>query len=102
MDFLILVYPGKYLVYRKGRGSFFYFRGAINPARDLGPRIFLSFILGAEAFTEYESFWWIPIIGPLLGGVISSIVYFFFIEAHWSVSNADNVSVDTEKDEAAL
>ena len=81
-----------------------YFRGAINPARDLGPRIFLSFIVGSKPFSEYESFWWIPIVGPLLGGIISSIIYFFFIEAHWPHTNPDNTAVPvcTDKDEAAL
>ena len=83
------------------------FRGAINPARDLGPRIFLSFLLGAEPFFTNESFWWIPIVGPLLGGIISSIVYFTFIEAHWPVTNLNSACPDvpivyTEKDEAEL
>ena len=60
-----------------------YLRGAINPARDFGPRIFLSMALGSEAFSLYESFWWIPVVGPLVGGAISSIVYFLFISIHW-------------------
>jgi glycerol uptake facilitator protein len=77
---------------------------AKNPARDLGPRIFLSFILGSEPFLTNESFWWIPIVGPLLGGIISSIVYFTFIEAHWPVANLNSLSpdVNTKKDEAEL
>ena len=102
LGFLIPVYLGKYSNQLKIFSA--YFRGAINPARDLGPRIFLSFILGAEPFLTNESFWWIPIVGPLLGGIISSIVYFTFIEAHWPVANLDSLSpdVNTKKDEAEL
>jgi glycerol uptake facilitator protein len=57
---------------------------AINPARDLGPRIFTwlagwgstSFPGNGAWFTNY---WWIPIVGPLVGGVVGVLVYDFFI-----------------------
>ncbi|WP_372498347.1 MIP/aquaporin family protein [Streptomyces marispadix] len=53
---------------------------AINPARDLGPRLFTFFEgWGAIAFPGnfdwFSSYWWIPIIGPLIGGVIGAMVY---------------------------
>ncbi|MEU6808030.1 MIP/aquaporin family protein [Streptomyces sp. NPDC046831] len=58
---------------------------AINPARDFGPRLF-TWVAGwgelafpgslAGAFSDY---WWIPIVGPLVGGVIGVLVYDLFI-----------------------
>lgn len=58
---------------------------AINPARDLGPRL-LTWAAGWQdlampgslsgAFSDY---WWIPIVGPLIGGVIGVLLYDLFI-----------------------
>lgn len=53
---------------------------AINPARDFGPRLFTFFEgWGAIAFPGkfdwFSSYWWIPIAGPLIGGVIGVLIY---------------------------
>jgi glycerol uptake facilitator protein len=48
---------------------------AINPARDLGPRI-VHFILPIK--NKRDSNWgysWIPVVGPVIGGVIAALVY---------------------------
>ena len=48
---------------------------AINPARDLGPRI-MHFILPIK--NKRDSDWgysWIPVIGPIIGAVIAGLVY---------------------------
>ena len=48
---------------------------AINPARDLGPRI-VHFILPIK--NKGGSGWaysWIPIVGPIIGGVLAALVY---------------------------
>jgi len=49
---------------------------AINPARDFGPRLF-TFLAGwgSEVFRAGNSWWWVPIAGPLVGGVIGGFVY---------------------------
>ena len=48
----------------------------INPARDLGPRIFCFFAgWGSAAFPSPESYWWVPIVGPLMGGVVGGATY---------------------------
>ncbi|MFJ8596907.1 MIP/aquaporin family protein [Streptomyces sp. NPDC093598] len=58
---------------------------AINPARDFGPRLF-TWMAGWQdlAFPgslsgAFSSYWWIPIVGPLVGGVIGVLVYDLFI-----------------------
>jgi glycerol uptake facilitator protein len=49
---------------------------AINPARDLGPRIAYSFILPIK--NKRDGNWgysWIPVLGPLVGGAIAALLY---------------------------
>ncbi len=53
---------------------------AINPARDFGPRLFTYFegwssIALPGTFDWFSNYWWIPIAGPLAGGVIGMFVY---------------------------
>ncbi|XP_050987568.1 aquaporin-10a [Labeo rohita] len=56
---------------------------AINPARDLGPRLFtLTAGWGTEVFTCYDYFFWIPLVAPMVGGVMGSIIYLVFIQWH--------------------
>ena len=64
--------------------SFGYNAGyAINPARDLGPRLF-TFIAGwgREVFTANGGWWWVPLVGPCVGGVVGGFVYDAFIGRH--------------------
>jgi glycerol uptake facilitator protein len=57
---------------------------AINPARDLGPRL-LTWIEGwgkvavPGDYGNVNSYMWIPIVGPLVGAAIGAVVYDFFI-----------------------
>jgi glycerol uptake facilitator protein len=58
---------------------------AINPARDFGPRLF-AFIAGwgKEAlpgnYGNVNDYFWIPIVGPLIGAVLASLLYDFAIQ----------------------
>ncbi|XP_072250367.1 aquaporin-10a [Leuresthes tenuis] len=56
---------------------------AINPARDLGPRLFtLTAGYGIEVF-KCSSYWfWVPIVAPLVGGLLGSVLYVILIEWH--------------------
>ncbi|XP_029577306.1 aquaporin-9-like [Salmo trutta] len=55
----------------------------INPARDLGPRLFTAVAgWGMEVFRAGGCWWWIPVAGPMVGGVVGAAVYFLFIEVH--------------------
>ena len=48
----------------------------INPARDFGPRLFCFFSgWGAQALPGPGNYWWVPIAGPLLGGVAGGGLY---------------------------
>ena len=54
---------------------------AINPARDLGPRL-AAWVSGwSSAFNDQRGdfYAWVPIIGPFLGGIVGAYVYDFFI-----------------------
>lgn len=51
---------------------------AINPARDLGPRI-AHFLLPIHGKGESEwSYAWIPVLGPIMGGSLGTIFYQIF------------------------
>jgi MIP family channel proteins len=53
---------------------------AINPARDFGPRLFTAVAgWGGEVFTAGSNWWWVPIAGPLVGGVIGGWAYDAFV-----------------------
>ncbi|MBB5234059.1 MIP/aquaporin family protein [Deinococcus budaensis] len=51
---------------------------AINPARDLGPRLF-SLVAGFQNTGFSNGVWLVPVIGPLVGGVLGAFIYDFFI-----------------------
>jgi glycerol uptake facilitator protein len=50
---------------------------AINPARDLGPRLasFLTGYGGAWRDQTGYLYWWIPIVAPIIGGVLGAGLY---------------------------
>jgi glycerol uptake facilitator protein len=49
---------------------------AINPARDLGPRLFVTLAgFKNNGLTDGSMVFWVPIVGPLLGGLVGSAAY---------------------------
>jgi MIP family channel proteins len=49
---------------------------AINPARDFGPRLFTALGgWGGEVFRANDRWWWVPIVGPVVGGVLGGFIY---------------------------
>src|SRR5207302_4144316 len=47
---------------------------AINPARDLGPRLFtLAAGFRNTGFASHA--FWVPIVGPLAGGLLGALIY---------------------------
>jgi glycerol uptake facilitator protein len=61
---------------------------AINPARDFGPRLF-AYVAGwgkvalpgtyDQAGLAFSNYFWIPIVGPLIGGTVGLLIYDLFI-----------------------
>ncbi len=62
--------------------SFGYNTGyAINPARDFGPRL-LAAVVGFDsklALPGSDNYFWIPIVGPILGGIFGGVTYEYTI-----------------------
>ncbi|WP_423188817.1 MIP/aquaporin family protein [Alkalibacterium sp. f15] len=52
---------------------------AINPARDLGPRLAHQFLPIPNKGTSDWAYAWIPIAAPMLGGVIAALLYLVII-----------------------
>jgi glycerol uptake facilitator protein len=58
---------------------------AINPARDFGPRLFAAIAGWGDVAlpgngSDFSAYFWIPIVGPLVGGVLGILVYDLFIK----------------------
>jgi glycerol uptake facilitator protein len=53
---------------------------AINPARDLGPRLF-GLVAGTQGLFA-DGYWWIPVVAPIVGGIIGIYLYDFFVTAY--------------------
>ena len=51
---------------------------AINPARDLGPRIMHAILpIAGKGSSDWE-YSWVPVVGPLIGGVLAALAYKLF------------------------
>ena len=48
---------------------------AINPARDLGPRIMHAILPVPGKGTSDWAYSWVPVVGPLIGGAIGALIY---------------------------
>lgn len=69
---------------------------AINPARDLGPRLFCWLMgWGPNAFPGPYGYWWVPIIGPLVGAPLGVVVYKFFIADTLAARAAGTAAADS-------
>ncbi len=48
---------------------------AINPARDLGPRLAHALLPIAGKGGSDWSYSWVPIVGPVIGGLLGAVAY---------------------------
>jgi glycerol uptake facilitator protein len=65
---------------------------AINPARDFGPRVASALTgYGGQAFKDQygDPYFWVPIVGPLIGGLIGAFLYDLLIGRFLPVGDAD-------------
>jgi len=74
---------------------------AINPARDFGPRVF-AWIAGWGSAAlpgdgpGYSNYFWVPIVGPLVGGAIGAFVYDYTIHILLKARSAPEAGVMEE------
>ncbi|KAJ8000325.1 hypothetical protein DPEC_G00203660 [Dallia pectoralis] len=56
---------------------------ALNPARDIGPRLF-TYIAGwgDEVFRVGGNWWWVPLVATCVGALVGTLIYELFIEVH--------------------
>ncbi|MCP2341670.1 MIP/aquaporin family protein [Actinomadura rupiterrae] len=57
---------------------------AINPARDFGPRLaeYITGYAGAWRDQNHDLYFWVPIVGPLIGGPIGAALYLLLVGNH--------------------
>ncbi|KAF0720445.1 Aste57867_322 [Aphanomyces stellatus] len=56
---------------------------ALNPARDLGPRLLTCLAgWGVDVFTAAEYYFWVPLVAPIVGGVLGGGAYIVVISNH--------------------
>ena len=48
---------------------------AINPARDLGPRIMHEILPISNKRDSDWSYSWIPVVGPIIGAIVAALIY---------------------------
>ncbi|CAG0914408.1 unnamed protein product [Notodromas monacha] len=57
---------------------------AINPARDLAPRVFTAIAgWGGQVFSAGNGFFWVPIVGPHIGAILGVLAYGLTIGYHF-------------------
>lgn len=62
---------------------------AINPARDLGPRIVHAFLPFSKQGSSDWSYSWVPVLGPLVGGAVGTWLYQWLIAPLQALLNAE-------------
>ncbi|XP_026721262.1 aquaporin-7-like isoform X3 [Athene cunicularia] len=56
---------------------------AINPSRDLPPRVFTAIAgWGMDVFTAGHHWWWVPLTAPTLGSLAGVLIHKLFIDFH--------------------
>jgi glycerol uptake facilitator protein len=79
---------------------------AINPARDFGPRLFAYFAgWGESALPAPQNYWWVPVIGPLVGGIIGGGAYQMlihpFLPARLKAQQAQEIARQQQRQQTA-
>uniref|UniRef100_H3CZA7 Aquaporin 7 n=2 Tax=Tetraodon nigroviridis TaxID=99883 RepID=H3CZA7_TETNG len=61
---------------------------AINPTRDIAPRIFTAIAgWGVDVFRSGNGWWWVPITAPFIGGLLGAGIYRIMVEMHHPVTS---------------
>ena len=74
---------------------------AVNPARDLAPRIFTALAgWGPGVFTTYSMWWVVPVLACHLGALAGAWLYYLAVELQWAdgEEEADDMFEDEARD----
>lgn len=72
----------------------------INPARDLGPRIAISFLGWAGvAFAGPGAIWWVWTVGPILGAIAGGAAWMYLFGSFLASRPEDPLAAGTEAEE---
>lgn len=64
----------------------------LNPARDLGPRIFTAIAgWGGNPFSVHNNWWIYPVLGQLIGGALGGLAYELTVAIHHEVDEDDSI-----------
>ncbi|KAM3877924.1 aquaporin-7 [Diretmus argenteus] len=75
---------------------------AINPTRDLAPRVFTAIAgWGSDVFRAGNGWWWVPVVAPLIGGVLGAGLYKVFVELHHPSFDSRGELAEEPENEAA-
>jgi glycerol uptake facilitator protein len=58
---------------------------AINPARDLGPRIWHAIMPSPNKGGSDWAYAWVPVVGPIVGGLLGGLAYLAVHQVPWVV-----------------
>ncbi|XP_029357241.1 aquaporin-7 isoform X2 [Echeneis naucrates] len=77
---------------------------AINPTRDIAPRVFTAIAgWGSEVFRSGNGWWWVPLVAPPIGGVLGAGLYKALVELHHPhISERDGGLVEELEETAPL
>ncbi|XP_066458732.1 aquaporin-7-like [Eleutherodactylus coqui] len=71
---------------------------AINPARDLGPRLFTAAAgWGLEVFSAGNYWCWVPIVAPMVGGLTGAFLYKLLVGLHHQPNVEEKKMCEMEK-----
>ncbi|XP_063051089.1 aquaporin-3-like [Engraulis encrasicolus] len=76
---------------------------AVNPARDLGPRLFTAIAgWGTEVFTARQCWFLVPIFAPFLGTIVGVMVYQLMVGFHTEGEVRDRAAPAIEEETVKL
>uniref|UniRef100_A0A8C5D8S9 Aquaporin 9 n=1 Tax=Gouania willdenowi TaxID=441366 RepID=A0A8C5D8S9_GOUWI len=62
--------------------------GISVPARDLGSRLFTAVAgWGTVVFSAENNWWWVPVVGPMIGGPIGALLHYFSSKCSYKDQN---------------
>jgi len=72
---------------------------AVNPARDLAPRIFTALVgWGPGVFTEYNHWWVVPVVACHVGAIAGAWAYYLAVEINWPEEGNEGVKKEKNAD----